>query len=73
MFRSEAPFFADFHQSDDDGGGIRNCNRENESISEATVLMQRLSYPTETVLFTKITRKRIVLSFEDSPRKPLGR
>ena len=36
--------------------------------------MQRLSYPTETtVLSNKITRNRIVLSFKDSPRKPLGR
>ena len=35
--------------------------------------MQRLSYPTETVLSNKITRKRIVLSFKDSPRKSLGR
>ena len=37
--------------------------------------MQRLSYPTETVLSTKITRDRIVLvlSFKNSPRKPLGR
>ena len=35
--------------------------------------MQRLSYPTETVLSNKITRNRTVLSFKDSPRKPLGR
>ena len=35
--------------------------------------MQRLSYVTETVLSNKITRNRIVLSFKDSPRKPLGR
>ena len=35
--------------------------------------MQRLSYPTETVLSNKITRNRIVLSFRDSPRKPLRR
>ena len=35
--------------------------------------MQRLSYPTKTVLANKITRNRIVLSFKDSPRKPLGR
>ena len=35
--------------------------------------MLRLSYPTETVLSNKITRNRIVLSFKDSPRKPLGR
>ena len=35
---------------------------------EARVLMQRLSYSTD-----KPTRNRIVLSFKDSPRKPLGR
>ena len=35
--------------------------------------MQRLSYPTETVLDNNITRNRIVISFKDSPRKPLGR
>ena len=35
--------------------------------------MQRLSSPTETVLSKKIIRKRIVLSFKDSPRKPLRR
>ena len=35
--------------------------------------MQRLSYPTETVLSDKITRNRIVPSFKDSPRKPLRR
>ena len=40
---------------------------------EASVLMQRLTYPTETVLSNKIARNRIVLSFKDSPRKPLGR
>ena len=37
------------------------------------VVMQRQSYRTETVLSNKITRKTIVLSFEDSPRKPLRR
>ena len=41
--------------------------------ASASVLMQRLSYQTETVLSNKITRNRIVLSFKDSPRKPLGR
>ena len=35
--------------------------------------MLRLSYPTETVLSSKITRNRIVLPFKVSPRKPLGR
>ena len=37
------------------------------------VVMQRQSYRTETVLSNKITRKTIVPSFEDSPRKPLRR
>ena len=35
--------------------------------------MQRLSYPTETVLSNKITTNRIVPSFKDSPRTPLRR
>ena len=35
--------------------------------------MQRLSYPTEAVLSKKIARNRLVLSFKDCPRKPLGR
>ena len=35
--------------------------------------MQRLSYPAETVLSNKITRNRIVLSYKDSPIKPLRR
>ena len=35
--------------------------------------MQRLSYPTETVLPNKVTRNRIVQSFKDSPRKSLRR
>ena len=33
----------------------------------------KTAYLTETVLSNKITRNRIVLSFKDSPRKPLGR
>ena len=33
--------------------------------------MQRLSYPSETVLTNKITGNRIVLSFKDSLQKPL--
>ena len=37
---------------------------------EASVVMQRLSYPTETVLTNKVTRTRIVLSFNECPRKP---
>ena len=35
--------------------------------------MQRLSYRTQTVSSNKIIRNRIVLSFKDSPKKPLGR
>ena len=35
--------------------------------------MQRLSYPTETVLFHKITMNRIVPSFKESHIKPLRR
>ena len=38
------------------------------SFLYASVLMQRLSYPTETVLSNKITMNRIVLSLKDSPR-----
>ena len=50
-----------------------NINQwELPSFLEASVLMQRLSYPTETVLSNKITTNRIVLSFKD-PSKPLGR
>ena len=44
-----------------------------EGKHKASVVMQRLSYPTETVLFNKITRNIMFLSFKDSPRKPLGR
>ena len=40
---------------------------------KASVLMQGLSFMTETVLSNNITRNRIVLSFKDGPRKPLGR
>ena len=40
---------------------------------KASVVMQRLSYRTETLLSNKITRNKIVLSFKDSPRKPLRR
>ena len=38
--------------------------------------MHGLSYPTATewtVLSNKITKARIVISFKDSPRRPLGR
>ena len=40
---------------------------------QVSVVMQRLSYPTETVSSNKTARNRIVLSFKDSPRKPLRR
>ena len=40
---------------------------------EASVLMQRLSYPAETVLSNKMSKNGIVLSFKDSPRIPLRR
>ena len=33
--------------------------------------MQRLCHPTETVLTNKMTKNKIVLSFKDSPRKPV--
>ena len=33
--------------------------------------MQRMSYPTETVLTNKMTRNRIVLSSKDSPESHL--
>ena len=36
-------------------------------------MQRRLSYPTETVLSNKITSNRMLLSFKDSPRKPLRR
>ena len=38
------------------------------SPPQASVLMQRLSYPTETVLSNKITRNRKVLSFRQSQK-----
>ena len=43
------------------------------SALQTSVLMQRLSYATETVSSNKIARNGIVTSFKDSPRKPLGR
>ena len=42
-------------------------------IDKASVVMQRPSYPTETVLSNKITKKKIVPSFKDSPQKTLRR
>ena len=53
---------------EDPFGTLRNSHP-----SEVAVLIVGLSYPAETVLSTKITRNRIVPSFKDSPRKPLGR
>ena len=38
---------------------------------EVSVVVQRLSYPSETVLSGKITVNRIVLSFKNSPRKTI--
>ena len=40
---------------------------------KASVVMQKLSCPTETVSSNKLTGNRVVLSFKDSPRKPLRR
>ena len=40
---------------------------------QTSVVMQRLTYPTETVLSNNIPRNIMVLSVKDSPRKPLGR
>ena len=55
-------------------GAIRGCVIcMHGPCHKASVLMQRLSYPTEIVLSNEITRDRIVLSFQDSPRKPLRR
>ena len=54
-------------------GDLILIKRRPPPLLQASVLTQRLSYPTETVLFNNITRNRIVLSFKASPRKPLGR
>ena len=45
----------------------------NDVRQKASVVMQRLFYPTETVSSKKIHRNRTVLSLKDSPRKPLRR
>ena len=42
-------------------------------VRQAGVVTHRMSYLTVTVLSNKVTWNRIVLSFEDSLRKPLGR
>ena len=57
-------------QSDLVRKGRENGKQERQG---ASVVMQRLYYLTETVLFNKIARNRIVPSFKDSPSKPLGR
>ena len=51
----------------------RSRPRPRSNSRKASVVMKRLSYPTETVLSNKITRNKFVLSFKDSPRKSLGR
>ena len=48
-------------------GGVRPVEKWKER-EKASVLVQRLSYPTETVLPSKIPWNRIVLSFKDSPK-----
>ena len=55
---------------------LTSCGMEGDGVrarEKASVLMQRLSCPTKTVLSNKINRNIIVQSFKDSPRKPLGR
>ena len=47
--------------------------RHNNHEAKVAVLIIGLSYPLETALSNKITRNTIVLSFKDSPRKPLRR
>ena len=42
-------------------------------MENTSVVMEILSYPTETVLSNKINRNRIVLSFKDNALKPLKR
>ena len=49
------------------------CLSQRRLYSIGSVLIQILSYRTETVLSKNITRNRIVLSFKDSSRKPLVR
>ena len=51
--------------------GGSTCECEANVKQKASVVMQRLSYPTDTVLSHNITRYRIVLSFKYSPRKPI--
>ena len=55
-----------------DSRGLRARHHYQNVRSEASVIMQRLSYLTETVLSNKIAKNTIVLSFKDSPRKPFG-
>ena len=44
-----------------------------EDVGDVGERRNAKTYMTEIVLSNKITRKRIVLSFKDSPRKPLRR
>ena len=48
---------------------IKRLSKSHFLSQEASVVMQRLSYPTETVLSNKITRNVIVLLLKDSLRK----
>ena len=51
----------------------RWIKRRTNTGQEASVVMLRLSYPTEAVLSKTFTRNRIVLSLKDNPRKYLRR
>ena len=48
----------------------KRSEEKSRAKQEASVVMQRLSYPMETVFFKKITRNRMVLSYKVSPREP---
>ena len=67
------------HPGEEERGGARTCAipyltpSAVHELLKASVLMQILSYPSETALSNKLTWNRIVLSFKDSPRQPLGR
>ena len=54
--KTKMPKFYDSRQK-------KRRRRERASCHKASVLIQSLSHPTETVLCNKITRKRIVPSF----------
>ena len=55
-----------------DAGAHPRVRRQRLQL-QVSIVMQRLSYHTESVLSNKITGNRINLSFKDSPRKPLRR